>query len=75
VKATPQQRIWRSRFEALIGLAAPALDLMLNVGERVSRVLSPEDRDYYPIRPREEAFEIDSAMREASSTRRAGPVD
>ena len=37
--ATPQQRIWRDRFESLIGLAAPMLDLVLNAGDRVSRAL------------------------------------
>ena len=36
---TPQQRIWRDRAEALIGLAAPLLDLTLNVGDRISRTL------------------------------------
>ena len=68
--STPSQRIWRDRAEALIGLAAPALDLLLNAGERVSRVVAPEDRDFYPIRPPGEAFELDAARRVRSS-----PVD
>jgi len=68
--STPQQRIWRDRVEALIALAAPALDLVLSAGERVSRVLAPEDRDYYPIRPPGEAFELDAAR-----PRRSEPVD
>jgi hypothetical protein len=68
--STPQQRIWRDRAEALIRLAAPALDLVLSTGERVSRLLAPEDRDYYPIRPPGEAFELD-----ATRPRRSGPVD
>jgi hypothetical protein len=68
--STPSQRIWRDRAEALIGLAAPALDLLLNAGERVSRVVAPEDRDFYPIRPPGEAFELDAARRARSS-----PVD
>jgi len=68
--STPSQRIWRDRAEALIGLAAPALDLLLNAGERVSRVVAPEDRDFYPIRPPGEAFELDAARRGRSS-----PVD
>jgi hypothetical protein len=67
--ATPQQRIWRDRVEALIGLAGPALDLLLNTGERVSSLLAPEDRDYYPIRPPGEAFELDGARG------RSEPVD
>jgi hypothetical protein len=68
--STPQQRIWRDRVEALIALSAPALDLVLSAGERVSRVLAPEDRDYYPIRPPGEAFELDAAR-----PRRSEPVD
>ena len=44
------QRAWRRRFEALIGLAAPALDLVLAVGDRASRLLASEDYDYYPVR-------------------------
>jgi hypothetical protein len=68
--STPSQRIWRDRAEALIGLAAPALDLLLNAGERVSRVVAPEDRDFYPIRPPGEAFELGAARRGRSS-----PVD
>jgi hypothetical protein len=68
--ATPQQRIWRDRVESLIGLAAPALDLVLSGGERVSRLFAPSDRDYYPIRHPGEAFELDAARRRPS-----GPVD
>ena len=47
----------RERFEALIGLAAPVLDLVLAAGDRLSRVAGPED-EYYPIRPPGEAFEL-----------------
>ena len=54
---TPAQLRTRERFEALIGLLAPALDLILAAGDRVSRALGPED-DYYPIRPPGEAFEL-----------------
>jgi hypothetical protein len=68
--ATPGQLIWRDRVEGLIGLAAPALDLMLNAADRVSRAIAPEDRDYYPIRPRDEAFELDAVRR-----RQSEPVD
>ena len=67
---TPQQRIWRDRAESAIGLAAPWLDLMLNVGDRVSRLLSPNDADYYPIRPAGETFELNSE-REGSEGRPA----
>ncbi len=68
--ATPKQRIWRDRTEALIALAAPALNLLLNTGERASRLLASEDRDYYPIRHPGEAFELDAARRRPSE-----PVD
>jgi hypothetical protein len=71
---TPQQRIWRDRVEALIGFAAPALDLMLSAGDRVSRVLSSDD-DYYPIRPAGEAFEIESARRESGRRSVGRPLD
>ncbi|MGH2925713.1 MAG: hypothetical protein ACRDK1_07040 [Solirubrobacterales bacterium] len=61
MRSTPQQALRRDRIEALIGLVAPALDLLLNVGERGSRLIAPADRDYYPIRPPEEAFELRGA--------------
>jgi hypothetical protein len=47
---TPDQRRTRDRVETLIGLAAPALNLMLAFGERLSRVVEPEDSEYYPVR-------------------------
>jgi hypothetical protein len=66
---TPGQRIWQGRFEALIGVAAPAFDLLLNAGDRASRLLLSDDSDYYPIRPAAEAFELDAARK------RRAPVD
>ena len=57
--SSPAQIRTRERFEALIGLVAPALDLVLSAGDRVSRALAPED-EYYPIRPPGEAFELPS---------------
>jgi hypothetical protein len=47
---TPGQRRTRERVEGLIKLASPALDLMLAVGDRVSRVIEPNDVEYYPPR-------------------------
>jgi hypothetical protein len=47
---TPGQLRTRQRIEGLIRLAAPALDLVLAVGERVSKVVEPEDVEYYPPR-------------------------
>ena len=34
----------------MIRLAAPALSLVLAVGERMSRIVQPDDPDYYPPR-------------------------
>ncbi len=48
---TPAQIARRDRIESLIGLAAPFLDLVLGVGERISRIAEPTDHEYYPIRP------------------------
>jgi hypothetical protein len=36
--------------ESVIRLMAPALDLVLAVGERVSRVVERDDPEYYPPR-------------------------
>ena len=47
---TPGQARTRQRVEGLIRLAAPALDLVLAVGERLSKVVEPEDVVYYPPR-------------------------
>ena len=48
---TPGQLANRDRIEVLIGIAAPFLDLVLGVGERISRIVEPGDSEYYPIRP------------------------
>ena len=40
----------RGRFEAAISLAAPLLDLVLAIGDRVSRIAEPVDYEYYPVR-------------------------
>lgn len=47
---TPDQLRTRERVESLIRLAAPALDLVLAAGERISRLVEPEDVEYYPPR-------------------------
>ena len=47
---TPDQLRRRERVEGVIGLMAPALDLVLALGERVSRLVEPEDVEYYPPR-------------------------
>jgi hypothetical protein len=40
------------RVERVIALFAPALDLLLAVGDRISRVLEPDDPYYTPARMR-----------------------
>jgi hypothetical protein len=47
---TPGQVRTRRRVESLIRLMAPALDLVLAAGDRISRVVEPEDVEYYPPR-------------------------
>ncbi len=47
---TAEQRRRRERIETLISLAAPAVNLVLAFGERLSRIVEPEDSEYYPVR-------------------------
>jgi hypothetical protein len=47
---TPDQLRARERFEGVIRLMAPALDLLLAAGDRLSRLVEPEDHEYYPPR-------------------------
>ena len=57
---TPEQQIRRRRFESVIGLMAPVLDLVLATGERVSRVLAPEEDEYFAIRAPGDKLELGS---------------
>ena len=61
--STPQQAARAGRVEGMIALVAPVLDLVLTVGDRVSRAVGPED-EYYPIRSAGEAHS--QALRPAS---------
>jgi len=47
---TPGQLRTRRRVETAIRLMAPALDAVLAVGERVSRIVERDDPEYYPPR-------------------------
>jgi hypothetical protein len=49
---SPDQLRTRRRIEGLIRLMTPALDALLAVGDRVSRIVEREDVDYYPPRVR-----------------------
>jgi hypothetical protein len=42
--------VLRARIETMIRLASPLLDLVLFVGDRVSRVLEGDDPNYVPAR-------------------------
>jgi hypothetical protein len=56
---TPDQRRTRERFEGVIRLMAPALDLVLAAGDRLSRLVEPEDHEYYPPRSTQPAPDQD----------------
>jgi hypothetical protein len=49
---TPDQLRKRERVETAIRLMAPALNLVLAAGEWLSRLVEPEDHEYYPARTR-----------------------
>ncbi|MCB0865154.1 MAG: hypothetical protein KDB58_05535 [Solirubrobacterales bacterium] len=76
---TPGQIATRKRFEQAIGLAAPFLDVVLGVGERISRIAEPTDHEYYPIRPGgrvalpgEPGYDADSDLAIAAAPPRPG---
>jgi hypothetical protein len=48
---TPTQERFRSYVEELIRLAEPGLDLLLNVGDRVSRVVGGDDPEPLAVPP------------------------
>lgn len=47
---TPDELRTRRRVETVIRLMAPALDAVLAVGDRVSRIVERDDPEYYPPR-------------------------
>jgi hypothetical protein len=47
---TPSQLVLRRRVESLIGLVAPALDLLLFAGDRASRIAGRNEVDPEPAR-------------------------
>jgi hypothetical protein len=49
---TPDQLRKRERVETLIRFASPGLNLLLAVGDRLSRIVEREDHEYYPARTR-----------------------
>ena len=61
---SPQQLRTRARFESVIGLMAPFLDLVLATGDRISRVVGDDD-DYVPIRAAADRVELGRSTRRA----------
>ncbi len=49
-KLTAEQTRTRDRVETVIRVIAPALNLVLAAGERLSRIVEPDDPEYYPAR-------------------------
>jgi hypothetical protein len=47
---SPTQLAWRRRVETALALAAPALDLLLTAGDRLSRAVERDDLDWVPPR-------------------------
>ena len=47
---TPDQRRRRDQVESLIRLMAPGLNFVLAAGERLSKLVAPDDDEYYPVR-------------------------
>jgi hypothetical protein len=47
---TPEQRRRRDQVEMVIRLMAPGLNLVLQAGDRLSRIVAPNDDEYYPVR-------------------------
>lgn len=42
------------KIESAIVAVSPLLDLVLSVGERISRIAEPVDYEYYPVRDEDE---------------------
>ena len=59
---TPSQQRLREQFEGLIGAAAPLLDLVLGVGDRISRIVEPEDHEFYPVRSVSDAARLNEHL-------------
>jgi hypothetical protein len=47
---SPAQRAWRERVETGLAVVAPALDLLLAAGDRLSRAVERDDLDWVPPR-------------------------
>jgi hypothetical protein len=61
-KLTADQMRRRERVESLIRLMAPALNLVLATGERLSRIVEPDDPEYYPARVETDKADVSGAL-------------
>ena len=66
---TPTQLAWRRRVETALTVVAPALDLLLTAGDRLSRAVERDDLDWVPPRrslPRTSGYSatLDESTRE-----------
>jgi len=50
-RLSARQLIIRRRVERLVGLIAPGLDIVLAVGDRISRLSGPDPADEFSPRP------------------------
>jgi hypothetical protein len=66
---TPSQQRRRAAVETVLRLAEPGLNLVLAAGDRISRLVEPEDHEYYPARPFVER-EPDGATRTAETVKK-----
>ena len=48
---TPTQLAWQGRVETGLRIVAPALDLLLADGDRLPRLVEPDDTWEPPVRP------------------------
>jgi hypothetical protein len=55
--------VLRARFEAALRILGPMLDLVLLAGDRVSRLLEPDDPDYVPARMHHEGESAPRGLR------------
>jgi hypothetical protein len=61
-KLTADQMRRRDRVESGIRLVAPVLNLVLAVGERLSRIVEPDDPEYYPARVETDKADASGAL-------------
>lgn len=54
---TPTQLVWRGRIEAVLRIAAPALDLVLAAGDRLSRLVERDELEPPAVRASSERGE------------------